>query len=100
MQVDITAGDAITPKEVPYLFKMIFDEGTIGVWAYNIETVLAEKVETILRRGEFNTRPRDYYDVYILTKTQSFDHSVFVEALRSTAKHRETTHVLNSIGNR
>ncbi len=99
MQVDITAGDAITPKEVPYLFKMIFDEGTIGVWAYNIETVLAEKVETILRRGEFNTRPRDYYDVYILTKTQSFDHSVFVEALRSTANRRRLM-FCDSIGNR
>lgn len=88
MQIDITTGDAITPKEVLYLFKMIFEEGSFGVWAYNIETVLAEKVETTLRRGELNTRPRDFYDVYILTKTQSFDYSVFVEALRSTATHR------------
>lgn len=46
MQIDITTGDAITPKEVLYLFKMIFEEGSIGIWAYNIETVLAEKVET------------------------------------------------------
>ena len=100
MQIDITTGDAITPKEVQYLFKMIFEEGCIGVWAYNIETVLAEKVETILRRGELNTRPRDFYDVYILTKTQSVDLSVFVEALRSTAKHRETIHIFNDISNR
>jgi predicted nucleotidyltransferase component of viral defense system len=100
LQIDITIGDAITPKEVLYLFKMIFEEGSIGIWAYNIETVLAEKVETILRRGELNTRPRDFYDVYILTKTQSFEHSVFVEALRSTATHRETTHIFNNISNR
>lgn len=100
MQIDITTGDAITPKEVLYVFKMIFEEGSFGVWAYNIETVLAEKVETILRRGELNTRPRDFYDVYILTKTQSFEHSVFAEALRSTATHRETTHIFNDINNR
>lgn len=100
MQIDITTGDAITPKEILYVFKMIFEEGSFGVWAYNIETVLAEKVETILRRGELNTRPRDFYDVYILTKTQSFDYSVFVEALRSTATHRETTHIFNSLSNR
>lgn len=100
MQIDITTEDAITPKEILYLYKKIFEEGNFGVWAYNIETVLAEKVETILRRGELNTRPRDFYDVYILTKTQSFDYSVFVEALRSTAIHRETTHIFNNISKR
>lgn len=100
MQIDITTGDAITPKEVLYVFKMIFEEGSFGIWAYNIETVLAEKVETILRRGELNTRPRDFYDVYILAKTQTFEHSVFVEALKSTATHRETTHIFTNISNR
>jgi predicted nucleotidyltransferase component of viral defense system len=100
MQIDITTGDAITPKEILYLYKKIFEVGSFGVWAYNIETVLAEKVETILRRGELNTRPRDFYDVYILTKTQNFDQSVFVEALRSTAIHRETTHIFNNISKR
>lgn len=95
MQIDITTGDSITPKEVLYLFKMIFEEGDIGIWAYNIETLLAEKVETILRRGELNTRPRDFYDVYILTKTQRFNLLVFKEALKSTAVHRETTHIFN-----
>jgi len=100
MQIDITTGDAITPKEVLYVFKMIFEEGSFGIWAYNIETVLAEKVETILRRGELNTRPRDFYDVYILAKTQTFEHSVFVEALKSTATHRETTHIFTNLSNR
>jgi predicted nucleotidyltransferase component of viral defense system len=74
---------------------MIFDEGTIGVWAYNIETVLAEKAETILKSGEINTRPRDFYDIFILTNTQEFDSLVFSEALKRTIGHRETTHILN-----
>lgn len=100
MQIDITTGDAITPKEVLYLFKMIFEEGSFRIWTYNIETVLAEKVETILRRGELNTRPRDFYDVYILAKTQHFEHSIFVDALKSTATHRETTHIFKNISRR
>lgn len=100
LAVDITTGDVITPREVFYSFKMIFEEGIIGVWAYNIETVLAEKAETILQRGELNTRPRDYYDIYILTNTQKFDKLVFIEALEETAKHRKTTHIFNDIQNR
>ena len=100
MQIDITTGDAITPKEVLFLVRRIFQEGNICVWAYNIETVLAEKVETILRRGEINTRPRDFYDVYILTKTQHFDLLVFGEAIKSTAAHRGTSHILNDINKR
>jgi len=54
MKIDITTGDAITPNEIMFPFKMIFKEGNIDIWVYNIETILAEKVETILRRGEFN----------------------------------------------
>ena len=96
MQIDMTTGDAITPKEVLYQYRMIFEEGSIDVWAYNVETVLAEKVETILRRGALNTRPRDFYDVYILTKTQHFEQSVFEEALKLTAKHRATTHIFTN----
>ena len=95
LSIDITTGDVITPREVFYSFKMIFDEGTIGVWAYNIETVLAEKLETILQRGELNTRPRDFYDIYILVNTQEFNSLVFSEALKKTIEHRETIHILN-----
>jgi len=100
IKIDITTGDVITPKEILYVFKMLFEESGFSVWAYNTETVLAEKVETILRRGELNTRPRDFYDVYILTKTQSLDYSVFVKALKSTAIHRETTHIFDNMGSR
>lgn len=100
MHIDITTGDAITPKEVLYLFKKIFEDEAIGIWAYNIETVLAEKMETILKRGELNTRPRDFYDVYILTKTQVFEPALFVDALKKTSEHRESQHILIDIEKR
>lgn len=95
MQIDITTGDAITPREILYSFKMIFNDNTIDIWAYNIETVLAEKYETILRRGEFSTRPRDFYDIYILIKTQDFDKNLFNEAVLKTSKHRGSTHIFD-----
>lgn len=66
LTVDVTTGDVITPREIEYSFSLLFDERRISIWAYNLETVLAEKIETILSRGIANTRPRDYYDVYIL----------------------------------
>ena len=91
LSIDVSTGDAITPHAVQYSFSEIFDEKSYELWAYNIETVMAEKVETILRRGVFNTRPRDFYDAYILTTTQKFDKAVFDDALRATASHRGTT---------
>ena len=91
LNIDVSTGDAITPHEVQYNFSEIFDDGkSYELWAYNIETVIAEKVETILRRGVFNTRPRDFYDAYILTTTQRFDNAVFANALKATANHRGT----------
>lgn len=92
LSIDVSTGDAITPHAVPYQFAEIFDEEkSYELWAYNIETVMAEKVETILRRSVFNTRPRDFYDAYILASTQKFDKAVFKQALRATAAHRGTT---------
>ena len=91
LSIDVSTGDAITPHAIPYCFAEIFDEEkSYELWAYNVETVLAEKVETILRRGVFNTRPRDFYDAYILATTQPFDKVVFAEALRATSRHRGT----------
>lgn len=91
LSIDVTAGDVITPHAIPYRFSEIFDdEKSYELWAYNIETVMAEKVETILRRGVFNTRPRDFYDAYILFTTQNFDRKLFAEALAATAAHRCT----------
>lgn len=92
LSIDVSTGDIITPNAVKYSFIEIFDNNkSYELWTYNIETVLAEKVETILRRGIFNTRPRDFYDTYILSTTQKFNHAVFIEGLNSTAAHRGTT---------
>lgn len=91
LSIDVSTGDVITPHAVQYNFSEIFDdEKSYELWAYNIETVMAEKVETILRHGIFNTRPRDFYDAYILTTTQKFDITVFEDALKATANHRGT----------
>jgi predicted nucleotidyltransferase component of viral defense system len=96
LKVDITTGDSITPREVEYRFKLMFEDRTISVLAYNLETVLAEKMEGILIRGVTNTRMRDYYDVYILTAMQSenIDRDVFDKALRNTAEKRGSGAVL------
>jgi predicted nucleotidyltransferase component of viral defense system len=88
LKFDITTGDVMTPGAVRYEFPSSFEEKTIEVWAYNIETVLAEKVETILRRGVLNTRLRDFYDVYIIAKRQKINRNLFVTALNATSQHR------------
>lgn len=96
MTIDVSTGDVITPNAVQFNCTGIFDdELKFELWAYNIETVLAEKVETILRRSVFNTRPRDFYDAYILITTQKFDKNVFAEALERTIEHRGTRSQIN-----
>lgn len=98
LSIDVSTGDIITPHAVQYNFSEIFDdEKSYQLWAYNIETVMAEKVETILRRGVFNTRPRDFYDAYILATTQSFDKAVFTDALAATANHRGTAEQIANV---
>ena len=98
LSIDISTGDAITPHAVEFTFHEIFDENkSFKLWAYNIETVLAEKVETILRRTVFNTRPRDFYDAYILASTQEFNKRIFKEALQVTAEHRGTAKQISNV---
>ncbi len=70
LKVDITTGDFVTPREVEYKFRLMFEDRAISIMAYNLETVLAEKFETVITRGLTNTRMRDFYDIYILTSTQ------------------------------
>ena len=65
-QIDIATGDPITPKPVVYKYRPILGDSYVNVWSYNIETVIAEKLETILRRAEANSRIRDYYDLYLI----------------------------------
>lgn len=72
-QIDIATGDPITPKPIVYKYRPILGESFVNVWSYNIETVIAEKLETILRRAEANSRIRDYYDLYLIY-TKGWNH--------------------------
>jgi predicted nucleotidyltransferase component of viral defense system len=97
LTVDVTTGDKITPREIEYMFSLMFDERKISVMAYNLETVLAEKLETVVTRGIANTRPRDYYDLYILWKLRSDDItlSVLKAALTQTVSKRGSAAVMH-----
>ena len=97
LSIDISTGDVITPSPAAYeLHGMFNPELKILFWGYNIETILAEKVETILRRGVLSTRPRDFYDVYILEKKQAYQPGLFSKALQATAEHRGSTGILQN----
>jgi predicted nucleotidyltransferase component of viral defense system len=90
--VDFSTGDVITPSPVKYSIEAIFDaEKKIELWAYNLETIMAEKIETVLRRSTLNTRARDFYDIYILGTTQIIDKTLLKQAIAATAAHRGTT---------
>jgi len=96
LKLDITTGDKITPKEIEYDYRLMFEDRTIRVLAYNLPTILAEKLETVISRGDQNTRPRDYYDIYILTKLQSDNISLdsLRLALRATAERRGSVEII------
>lgn len=97
IKVDITTGDKITPKEISYEYPLMFEQRTLKVLAYNLETVLAEKIETVLSRGDQNTRPRDYYDIFTMQRLQwdKVNISLLHDALTATAKKRNTLSVLD-----
>lgn len=97
LKIDITTGDFVTPREIEYNFKLMFEDRSISIMAYNLETVLAEKFETIITRGVTNTRMRDFYDIYILTSTQKFDADIFRAALDKTVEKRHTAEQMSGI---
>lgn len=92
LKIDISTGDVITPREIQYSFKLMLEDRTIEVWAYNLETVLAEKLETVISRNVTNTRMRDFYDIYILQKLhgEQLSKGVLWNALVATARKRGT----------
>ena len=92
LKIDISTGDAITPREVRYSFKLMLENRSIDIWAYNLETVLAEKLETIITRTTTNTRMRDFYDIYILDQLHgnTLNRQTLYDALLATAKKRGT----------
>ena len=97
LSIDISTGDAITPEPMNYGYKRLFNsENVIPLRSYPLETVLAEKIETIITRGILNTRPRDFYDVYILTKTQGYNAETLRKAIFATAEHRGTKAIMEA----
>lgn len=92
LKIDVTTGDAITPREIAYDYYLSFEGRTVSIYSYPIETVLAEKLETILSRNVTNTRARDFYDIYLLYNTQweKVDISDLKEALIATGTNRDS----------
>ena len=98
LKIDISTGDVITPREIKYKFNLMLEDRTIEVWAYNLETVLAEKLETVVSRNVTNTRMRDFYDIYILQKLygEQLQKQVLWTALVATAKKRGTLDLIEA----
>lgn len=106
IKIDFSTGDIITPKEVSYKYKLLIEDRTIELWSYNIETILAEKIDTILNKGIQNTRIRDFYDIYIINtlyKTK-IDSDILKKAYINTSSFRcheytkeEIEKILNNI---
>jgi len=90
--IELTTGDEITPREMKYSYNCIFEDKKIPIMAYTIETVLAEKFQTIISRGILNTRLKDFYDMYVLMnlKSSDIDNKILVSAIANTFKKRET----------
>lgn len=96
LKIDITTGDAITPREIDFTYQLMFQEHEISIWAYPIETILAEKYETIIRRSVLNTRIRDYYDLHVLYRLKSAQINIQTmrQAITMTAVKRKSLDLL------
>ena len=90
IKIDISTGDIITPRAVEYSYKLMFEDRAISLWTYNLETLLAEKLETIMARGTANTRMRDFYDIHVISHQESFDNEVLRKAFLATSEKRDT----------
>lgn len=101
LEIDISTGDEITPMELNYEYQSLFENKKIYIDSYNIETILAEKIETILRRGKYNARMKDYYDVYFfLSKlNDNINVDIFRQALENTIMQRESSEYLEDYNN-
>lgn len=92
MKIDISTGDVITPRAIEYQYKLLLDDRSIKLRSYNLETILAEKLQTVLARGLLNTRMRDFYDIRMLLSIyeEEIDENVLKDAFEATCKKRET----------
>ena len=98
VKLDISTGDVITPNEIVFSYQLMFENRKINLWSYNIETVLAEKLESMIARTITNTRMRDFYDVYLLTKIYSevIDYKILNLALKATSTKRNTITLMDN----
>ncbi len=99
IKIDISTGDEITPRAIAYKLPLIIEDRSIDLWAYNLETLLAEKLETIMVRAEANTRMRDFYDIHVLLKQEvvTVDRAILKNAFYATCKRRESTEQIATI---
>lgn len=96
LKIDISTGDVITPAEITYRYKLMFEQRYISLWAYTLETVIAEKIETVLVRTILNTRLRDFYDIYILQNAgMKIDTKILADALLATCRKRNSEKLLS-----
>ncbi|MDU5378214.1 nucleotidyl transferase AbiEii/AbiGii toxin family protein [Peptoniphilus lacydonensis] len=100
MKLDLTTGDAITPREIEYTYPCIFSKEDIEIMAYPLETILAEKYETIIRRNITTTRMRDFYDLYTLYKLKKdeIDYKILKEAVERTSNKRGSQEIMKDYG--
>ena len=96
LAIDVTTGDSITPGPIAYDYPLLFDGGSVSLMSYPLETVLAEKLETVVSRGVTNTRPRDFYDIHLLwrSKGDSCDVLTLREALERTCAKRGSAEMM------
>ncbi|HAV89860.1 MAG TPA: nucleotidyl transferase AbiEii/AbiGii toxin family protein, partial [Eubacterium sp.] len=96
IKIDISTGDVITPRAIEYNYRLMLEEKSIKLWSYNLETVLAEKIQTILSRGVLNTRMRDFYDVYLLKilYDKNIDKDILKKAFGETCNYRGTDNLI------
>lgn len=100
--IDITTKDPITPREIEFKYKSLFDDTYIKIMAFNKETIIAEKFETLIRDTETNTRTKDFYDLYIIIKDywNDLDKTNLIKAIQNTCKRRESLYILDEIEER
>ena len=91
LSIDIATGDAITPREIEYDYKMMFEDRSLKIMTYNIESIIAEKFQTVISRGILNSRMKDYYDLYYLITYKDFSKENLKNAITKTFEKRETS---------
>ena len=95
LKIDISTGDVITPRAIEFNYDLLLEDRSISLWSYNLETILAEKLQTVLARGILNTRMRDFYDIRMLLDTyeDKVNKAVLKDAFAATCKKRGTNHL-------